>query len=57
MFEVLNTVTFAEQDGRTALTNRARVVKWTAEAAPYLAGMEVRWTESLERFEAFLAKA
>lgn len=46
-----------EQGGKTPVTTQARVVKWTAEAAPYLEGMEAGWTESLERFEAFVAKA
>lgn len=57
VFEVLNTMTLAEQGGKTSLTNRARVVKWTAAAAPYLAGMQAGWTQSLERLEAHVAKA
>jgi uncharacterized protein YndB with AHSA1/START domain len=57
LFEVLNTVTFAEQGGKTTLTLQARVVQATAAAAPYLAGMEAGWTQSLERFEAYVAKA
>ena len=40
LFEVLNTVTFAEQGGKTTQTSRARAVKTTAAAAPYLEGME-----------------
>jgi uncharacterized protein YndB with AHSA1/START domain len=56
LFEVLHTVTFAEQGGKTTLTMQARVVKMTAKAAPYLAGMEAGWTQSLERLEAHLAK-
>jgi uncharacterized protein YndB with AHSA1/START domain len=42
-FEVLNTVTFAEQGGKMTLTLRARVVKTTAEPAPFLEGMEAGW--------------
>jgi uncharacterized protein YndB with AHSA1/START domain len=57
LFEVLNTVTFAEHAGRTTLTLQARVVKTTAAAAPHLAGMEVGWSQSLERLEAHVAKA
>jgi uncharacterized protein YndB with AHSA1/START domain len=49
LFEALNTVTFAEQGGKTTLTLQAHVVKATVEAAPYLQGMEVGWTQSLER--------
>jgi len=57
LFEVLNTVTFAEQGGKTTQTLRARVVKKTGGAAPYLDGMEAGWTQSLERLEAYVAKA
>ena len=56
LFEVLNTVTLAEQGGKTTLTLQARVVKSTAEAIPYLEGMEAGWEQSLERLEAHLAK-
>ena len=57
MFEVLTTVTFAEQGGKTKQIMRARVVKSTAEAAPYIKGMEAGWTQSLERLAESLAKA
>jgi uncharacterized protein YndB with AHSA1/START domain len=55
LFEVLNTVAFVEHGGETTLTTRARVVTSTAGAAPYLAGMEAGWTQSLERLGAHLA--
>ena len=55
LFEVLTTVTFAEQGGKTKQILRARVIKSTAQAAPYLAGMEAGWTQSLERLSAFVA--
>jgi uncharacterized protein YndB with AHSA1/START domain len=57
LFEVLNTVTFAEQGGETTLSTQARVVKSTAEAAPYLQGMEAGWTQTLERLAGYLGKA
>lgn len=57
LFEVLTTVTFSEQDGKTTQTVEARVVKSSDEAAPYLAGMEQGWTQSLERLEEHLAQA
>jgi len=57
MFEVLTTVTFAEQGGKTKQILRARVIKRTAQAAPYLKGMEAGWTQSLERLAESLAKA
>ena len=56
MFEVLTTVTFAEQGGKTKQIMRARVIKSTAEAAPYIKGMEAGWTQSLERLAKSLAK-
>jgi len=56
MFEVLTTVTFAEQGGKTKQILRARVIKSTAQAAPYLVGMEAGWTQSLERLVSYVAK-
>jgi len=55
MFEILTTVTFAEENGKTKQILRARVIKRTAQAAPYLAGMEAGWTQSLERLAAYIA--
>jgi uncharacterized protein YndB with AHSA1/START domain len=49
LFEVLNTVTFAEHQGKTKLTVHAVVVKTTAGAARYLAGMEMGWSQTLDR--------
>ena len=49
MFDVLNTVTFAEQRGKTTLTLQARVIKATAQAPQYLKGMEMGWSQSLDR--------
>jgi len=54
LFEVLNTVTFAEHGGKTTFTVVARVVKATPQAAPYLAGMEEGWAQQLERFADYL---
>ncbi len=54
LFEVLNTVTFAEHAGKTKLTVHASVVKATAEAAPYLAGMDQGWSQSLDRLANFI---
>ncbi len=57
LFEVLTTMTFAEQTGKTKQTMRARVIiKTTARAGPYIAGMEQGWTQSLERLAESLAK-
>jgi uncharacterized protein YndB with AHSA1/START domain len=56
LFEILNIVTFTEQDGKTKFTLEARILKSTPEAAPMLAGMEVGWSQSLEHLAALLTK-
>jgi uncharacterized protein YndB with AHSA1/START domain len=57
LFETLNIVTFAEQGGKTAVTLQARATTWTDQAAPYLKGMEVGWTQSMERLAAYAESA
>ncbi len=47
--EVLNTVTFAEHDGKTRLTLRAVVVKSSPVVEEALAGMEEGWVQGLDR--------
>lgn len=54
MFEVLNTVTFAEQGGKTTQTVKILVVSKTALAERYLAGMEAGWTQSMVRLDVLL---
>lgn len=49
MFDILNTVIFAELGGKTNLTLQARVIKTTELAPQYLKGMEAGWTQSLDR--------
>ena len=49
MFEVLNTVTFVEHQGKTKLTLHAEVASATPQADRFLAGMEEGWSQSLER--------
>lgn len=56
IFNVFNTITFAEQDGKTKLIMHASVSEATPEAAPHIAGMEEGWTQSLVRLEEFIAK-
>jgi uncharacterized protein YndB with AHSA1/START domain len=46
---VLQTIALAEYDGKTKLTLHASIVTATAEAAPYLEGMEEGWEQSLDR--------
>jgi len=54
LFEVVNTVAFAEHKGMTTVTVHARVVRATPAAVPYLAGMEPGWSQSLDRLGALL---
>jgi uncharacterized protein YndB with AHSA1/START domain len=55
--ENLNTVTFAEHNGKTTLTLHVIVIKVTPGAARALAGMEQGWTETLERLDNLVANA
>ncbi len=55
MFEVLNTVTFAADGGRTILTVHARVTGETGAAAAHLSGQTVGWAQSLERLTALVS--
>lgn len=57
LFEMLNTVTFAEDGGKTVLTLTARVVASTPSAPQYLKGLEMGWTQSLERLSVQVDKA
>jgi len=57
LFEVLTTVTLADQSGKTKLTLHAKVLTITPAAPQYLAGMKMGWTQSLERLEAHMAGA
>jgi len=49
MFDVLTTVLFTDQQGKTSLTMQARVIKTTAQADQYIKGMEAGWSQSLDR--------
>jgi hypothetical protein len=55
MLEVLTTATVTKESSQTKQILRARVIMKTAQAAPYLAGMEAGWTQSLERLAAYVA--
>jgi uncharacterized protein YndB with AHSA1/START domain len=57
LFEVLTTVTFAEHGGKTKLTLHARVMMATPAGAPHLAGMEMGWSQTLDRLAEYVAKA
>jgi uncharacterized protein YndB with AHSA1/START domain len=55
LLEGLTTVVFAEANGKTTLTMHTRAVAVVEMAAAYLQGMEIGWTQSIERLEAFVA--
>jgi len=57
MFDVRNTVTLADRRGKTELTLEAQVIRAATVAPQYLKGMEVGWSQSLERLEAYLRSA
>jgi len=49
LFEILNTVTFNEENGKTKLHLHAAVSNITNEGRPYLDGMNEGWSQSLDR--------
>jgi len=56
MFDVLSTVLFADQRGKTSVTLRLRVISVTARAPQYIKGMEMGWQQSLDRLGEHLAE-
>ncbi|MCE9584455.1 MAG: SRPBCC domain-containing protein [Planctomycetes bacterium] len=55
MFEVENSVLFAARRRKTLVTLTARVTRITPVAAPYIAGMEAGWCQSLEKLDSTLS--
>ena len=51
LFEVLQTVVLSEQNGKTKLTLKAEVISATADAAPYLAGMEMGLNQAINKLD------
>lgn len=51
LFEVLNTVTFLEENGKTKVHIHAVVSNVRDEGRPYLEGMNQGWTQSIDRLE------
>jgi uncharacterized protein YndB with AHSA1/START domain len=49
LFEVLNTVTFAEENGKTKISLHALVSNITEEGKPYIDGMNEGWNQSIDR--------
>jgi uncharacterized protein YndB with AHSA1/START domain len=56
LLEGLTTVTFAEHNGRTTLTVHTRAIAMVDFAAAYLQGMEMGWTQSIDKLGALLAR-
>jgi hypothetical protein len=56
LFEVLNTVTFADERGKTKFTLHASVGKVRAEGVPHPAGMEQGWSGAVDRLRDRLAQ-
>jgi uncharacterized protein YndB with AHSA1/START domain len=56
LLEGLTTVTFAEEGGKTKLTLHTEAVALTDIAIAYLQGMEMGWTQSIERLGAHVAR-
>jgi len=57
LFEILNTVTFAENDGRTTLTLHTRVLRAAPGAEKYLNGHKAGWSQSIDRLGGILEAA
>jgi hypothetical protein len=56
LFEVSNTITFEEKEGKTKLDIHVTVSKIQPGAAPYLAGMNEEWKQTLNGLEKFVIK-
>jgi uncharacterized protein YndB with AHSA1/START domain len=55
VIEAFNTVTFADEDGKTRLTLEFEFIHVVPEAADAAAGAKEGWNESLDRLEEHLA--
>lgn len=56
VLETRTTATFAEQDGQTTVTVHIAVTRATPEAEMPLAGMEMGWTQQLDKLATLLAR-
>ena len=54
LLEGLTTVVFAEENGKTKLTLKTRAGAVAEMAAVYLQGMEIGWTQSIDRLQEFV---
>jgi uncharacterized protein YndB with AHSA1/START domain len=56
LLEGLTTVTFAEKGGKTTMTLHTRAVGRVPIAKQMLAGMQVGWTQTIDKLEEVVAK-
>ncbi|HEV8507163.1 MAG TPA: SRPBCC family protein [Chitinophagaceae bacterium] len=49
LFEILNTVLFSDEDGKTKISLHAAISNITEEGRPYLDGMNDGWNQSFDR--------
>jgi uncharacterized protein YndB with AHSA1/START domain len=49
LFEIMNTVTFAEENGKTKLTVHVKVTNIHSTSGHYLKGMNEGWSQSIEK--------
>jgi uncharacterized protein YndB with AHSA1/START domain len=57
LLEQLTTVTFVEQNGKTTMTMHSRAVAVAEAGVGHLQGMEVGWTQTVDRLGDFLARS
>jgi uncharacterized protein YndB with AHSA1/START domain len=55
IIEGLTIVTFAEEGGKTRLTVQTRGSAMTEQAVGYIQGMEMGWTQSIDKLQLFIA--
>jgi uncharacterized protein YndB with AHSA1/START domain len=56
LFEILNTVIFSDEDGKTKITLHAAVSNITEEGRPYIDGMNEGWNQRIDRLDEFVDK-
>jgi len=57
LLEQLTTITFVEQNGKTTMTMHSRAVAVAEAGVGHLQGMEIGWTQTIDRLEALLARS
>jgi len=57
LFEVLQTVTFIAEGGKTRLRVAIQIISTTPAGAPYLQGQREGWSQSLERLATYIDKS